>query len=264
MHAKLVDAHVHLTDGDFAGLSARIIDMLRSLDIKAVSVSMDMETSRKNLELAGSNSDVVIPFIGIHPWAAGGESLDDFSRFLESNASSVAGIGEIGLDRKYVSGSINEEDGYRRQRQVFESMLALAEKLGKPTSIHSRGSLDDVLSALGSYKLKGVLLHWFAGSKKQLRRANEMGCYVSYGPVLVYSKDMRSLLKDTSTELVLVETDGPVRYGSCFENMVALPSFLPSVALTLARTLRMDYDGACGILVRNSTRYLGLAGNSAP
>lgn len=229
--------------------------MLRSLRIKAVSVSMDMESSKRNLELAGSCRDVVIPFIGTHPWSAG-ESLDDFTGFLTSNPSNTAGIGEIGLDRKYVSGN-KEEDGYRRQRKVFESMLSFAEKFGKPTSIHSRGSLDDVLSTLGSYKLKGVLLHWFAGSKKQLKQATDSGYYVSYGPVLVYSKDKRSLLKETPPELVLVETDGPVRYAGCFERRAALPSFLPSVALALAGTLRINYDDACSMLVRNSARYLG-------
>lgn len=252
MYAKLVDAHVHLTDDEFSSLSKQLVEMLRTLGIKALSVSMGMESSRKNLELARSCGDAVIPFTGIHPWAAG-EGLDDFGRFLEENASRIAGIGEIGLDRKYVSG---DEDGYRRQREVFGSMLSLAEELGKPTSIHSRGSLDDVLSTLRSYNLRGVLLHWFGGSKKQLRQAAEMGCYVSYGPVLVYSEDKRSLLKDTPSELVLVETDGPVRYAGCFEKRVALPSFLPSVALALSRTLRMSYEDACKMLVQNSARYL--------
>ncbi len=253
MHAKLVDVHVHLTDEEFSSLSEQIMKMLRSLNIKAVSVSMDMATSRKNLVLTSSHNDIVIPFMGIHPWSAG-ESLDDFSNFVTSNSSKIAGIGEIGLDRKYVA---DNEDGYKRQRQVFESMLSLAEKLGKPTSIHSRGSLDDVLSTLRSYNLKGVLLHWFAGSKKQLKNATDTGYYVSYGPALVYSEDKRSLLSDTPREFVLVETDGPVRYSRCFENNTALPTFLPSVVFAVARTLRLDYDTACNMLMQNSQKYLG-------
>ncbi len=227
--------------------------MLRILTIKAVSVSMDIATAKKNLVLTSSHNDIVIPFMGIHPWSAC-ESLDDFSDFVTSNSSKIAGIGEIGLDRKYVA---DNEEGYRRQREVFESMLSLAEKLGKPTSIHSRGSLDDVLSALRSYNLKGVLLHWFAGSKKQLRTATDAGYYVSYGPALVYSEDKRSLLGDTPREFVLVETDGPVRYQRCFENNTALPTFLPSVVFAVGRTLRLDYDDACNMLMQNSQKYLG-------
>jgi len=255
MHTKLVDAHIHLTDEEFSNLSGQIMSMLRSLNMKAVSVSMDMATAKKNLEFASAYSDVVIPFMGIHPWSAS-ESLDDFSDFVASNISRIAGIGEIGLDQKYVAGN---EDGYRRQKHVFESMLSFAEKLGKPTSIHSRGSLDDILPILQSYNLKGVNLHWFAGSKKQLKQATDAGYYVSYGPALVYSEDKRSLLSDTPREFVLVETDGPVRYARCFENKAALPSFLPSVVFALARTLRLNYDDACGMLIQNSANYLGHA-----
>jgi TatD DNase family protein len=254
MLAKLLDAHVHLTDEEFSDLLEQIMGMLRSLNMKAVSVSMDLATARKNLALTNSYDDVVIPFMGIHPWSAG-ESLDDFSDFVADNSSKIAGVGEIGLDRKYV----DNDDGYKRQKQVFESMLSFAEKLGKPTSIHSRGSLDDVLHTLQSYKLKGVLLHWFAGSKKQLRQATDSGYYVSYGPALVYSEDKRSLLSDTPTEFVLVETDGPVRYTRCFESKAALPSFLPSVVFALAKTLRLNYDDACSMLMQNSAKYLNNA-----
>jgi len=253
MLAKLLDAHVHLTDEEFSSLLGQIIDMLRSLNMRAVSVSMDMATARKNLTLTSSYSDVVIPFMGIHPWSAG-ESLDDFSDFVANNSGKIAGIGEIGLDRKYVA---DNEDGYKRQKLVFESMLSFAEKLGKPTSIHSRGSLDDVLHTLQSYNLRGVLLHWFAGSKKQLKQATDAGYYVSYGPALVYSEDKRSLLSDTPRDFVLVETDGPVRYSRCFESKAALPSFLPSVVFALARTLRLNYDDACSMLMQNSAKYLG-------
>jgi TatD DNase family protein len=252
MRAKLVDAHVHLTDEEFSGLSQHIINMMRSMNIKACSVSMDMKTASSNMDLAGRFDDVIIPFVGIHPWSAS-ENLEYFMKFIEHNIKNIKGIGEIGLDRKYVG----NEDGYRKQKFVFEAMLSISEKHSKPISVHSRGSLDDVLQTLKSYSIKGVLLHWFAGSKKQLKAATDSGYYVSYGPALVYSEDKRSLLSDTPRDQMLVETDGPVRFSHCFEEKLALPSFLPSVVFTLARTLRMGYEDACTILIENSTRYLG-------
>lgn len=248
----LIDAHIHLTDDEFRDIIEPIVNMLRSLNIKALSVSMDMSTAKKNIELASSYHDVIIPFIGIHPWAAS-EDLESFTDFISKNIDKISGIGEIGLDKKYV---FDNEDGYKRQKKVFESMLTLAEKFDKPTSIHSRGSLDDILDTIQSYNIKANLLHWFAGSKKQLRRATDMGCYVSYGPVLVYSEDKRSLLKDTPKEFIQVETDGPVRYGKCFEDKAALPSFLPSIVFTLANTLKITYYDACDILMNNAKRYL--------
>lgn len=251
----LVDAHVHLTDEGFADLLKPALNMLYTLNIKAISVSMDMTSAIRNLEFADLYRDVMIPFVGIHPWAAH-EGLDEFTDFIHKNMDKIAGIGEIGLDRKYVN---DNEEGYKVQKRVFERMLELAEKLQKSTSIHSRGSVDDVLDMLQSYKLKDNLLHWFAGSKKQLRRAVDMGCYISYGPVLVYNEDKRSLLRDTPKEHVLVETDGPVRYSRCFENKTALPSFLPSVVFAMAKTLDIEYSDACKVLMENSKRYLEYA-----
>ena len=125
-----------------------------------------------------------------------------------------------------------ENKGYRFQKQieVFRSMLSLAEKTKKPVSIHSRGSLDNVLEILKNYNLDSILLHWFSGSKKQLNKSMDMGLFVSYGPPLLYAPDKKTLLRNTHLDKFLVETDGPVRYSRCFENLPAMSSsFLISV-----------------------------------
>jgi TatD DNase family protein len=147
---------------------------------------------------------------------------------------------------------------YERQKQVFHAMLALAESEAKPVSIHSRRALDDILAILPSYRLKGALLHWFAGSKKQLAKAMDMGLYASYGPALVYADDKKVLLKNTARNRFLVETDGPVRYARCFEDKPALPtSFLASVVSQAAAVLGLSYDEAVQILEQNSKAFLG-------
>ena len=76
-------------------------------------------------------------------------------------------------------------------------MLDMAEKYDKPVSIHSRRSLNDVLDILTSYKLKKVVFHWYDGSKTFLRKINELGYYVSFGPYLLYSEDKKILLKES-------------------------------------------------------------------
>ena len=121
----------------------------------------------------------------------------------------------------------------------------------------TRKALDDVLEILPSYKIRGVLLHWFAGSKKQLAKSMDMGLYVSYGPALVYSEDKKVLLKNTDKSRFLVETDGPVRYSRCFENLPAVSSaFLVSVVASAAATLGVPYEEAVLQLQKNSEAYL--------
>jgi TatD DNase family protein len=245
----LIDAHVHLTDDELFELKEHVFAMLDSLDMIALSVSMDLETSKRNLSL---RSKKVLPFIGIHPWTDY-EDLDSFIDFTIENKDKIYGIGEIGLDKKYVK----DEEGYSKQKVIFKAMLDIAEKYHKPISVHTRASLDDVLDILSSYKLS-VLLHWFSGSKKQLKIANDRGYYVSFGPALLYASDKPHLLLNSNKDLVLTETDGPVRYPRCFEGRMALPSYLVSVVYAMANILNMEYDEVCIMLENNAKRYLSI------
>lgn len=224
------------------------------MNIIACSVAVDLYTTKRGLEIVQRNSDVVKNFAGIHPEAAGREDLEAFCDIFSRNILRIDGIGEIGLDRTY------DERGmvpYEMQKKVFDMMLRLAESNDKPVSIHSRKSLDDILQILPSYNLKSVLLHWFAGSKKQLAQAANMGLYVSFGPALVYADDKKVLLRQAPKDRILVETDGPVAYSGCFEKLPAAPtSFLVTVVASAAKVLGMNYDETGALLERNSTRYL--------
>lgn len=241
---------MHLTDGEYSGYIQHVIASLRAMKIVACSVTVDIETTAKSFQLFDSARDVVRQFVGIHPEAAAREDPDKFKEMFKSNLKSIDGVGEIGLDGTY-------DVPYDRQKQIFNTMLGLAESEKKPVSIHSRKTLDDVLDILTSYKIKGVLLHWFAGSKKQLAKSMDMGLYASYGPALVYSEDKKVLLKNTDKSRFLVETDGPVRYSRCFENLPAVSSaFLVSVVSSAAYTLGLPYEETAQLLKQNSEAYL--------
>ncbi len=221
------------------------------MKIVACSVTVDLETTKRSFALFNQARDVVRQFVGIHPEAAAREGdLDEFREVFHANLGSIDGVGEIGLDGTY-------DVPYERQKQVFNAMLELAEAEKKPVSIHSRKALDDVLEILPSYKIRSVLLHWFAGSKKQLAKSMDMGLYVSYGPALVYSEDKRVLLKNTDKNRFLVETDGPVRYSRCFESLPAVSTgFLVSVVASAARALGTSYEEVVQVLQKNSESYL--------
>lgn len=246
----LTDAHVHLSDKEFSADLPYVITTMGKMKIKVCCVSMDYQSSLATLEL-GKKSPLVLPFIGIHPEKTN-EDLNTMVDLINENSTTLCGIGEIGLDKTYVS----DEKGFSRQIEVFQKMLSLAEKLGKPVSIHSRKTLDEIFPILQSYSLKGVLLHWFAGSKKQLQQAMDMNCYVSYGPAMVYSEDKQVLLSHTDLDKILVETDGPVRFSRCFGQKIAQIAFLPSVLFCAANLLGKSYDEMLLIVEKNMSTYL--------
>jgi TatD DNase family protein len=255
----IIDAHIHLTDNEYSGYMEHILNNLKALKIKACSVTVNMETLIKSLEIFNGKRDVVIPFAGIHPEFAQTEDVTRFIEIVDNNLDSIDGIGEIGLDPAYASskGQLRGGSSYEAQKEVFNIMLGLAERTKKPVSIHSRGSLDEILKTLRTYDISHCLLHWFAGSKSQLVKSTDMGMFVSYGPVLIYSEEKKVLLKNTPLDRILVETDGPVRYRKCFSNFPSVSSsFLISVVSCVATVLGMTYYDTVALLQRNAESYL--------
>jgi len=248
----LYDAHIHLSDAEYEHDIPLIMNCMKRLCIKACCVSMDYTSSKKTLEL-GKKSEYVLPFIGIHPEKAQ-DGVESTFKLIDENNETISGIGEIGLDTTYT----NSAEEFQKQEEVFKTQLSYAEKFGKPVSIHSRKTLDQILEILPSYKIPSVLLHWFDGSKKQLQKAMDLQCYVSFGPVMVYSQDKQVLLSKANKDRILVETDGPVRFSRCFENKTAQIDFIPSIVFCASKVLHMNYDELCNVIEQNSQRYLVL------
>lgn len=250
--AWLTDAHIHLSDNEYSDDMEYTLAAMDKMKIRACCVSMDNQSSKATLALSQRNS-LILPFIGIHPEKAD-DDLNAMIGLVTQNSDKISGIGEIGLDKTYVS----DESGFSRQVLVFQKMLSLAEQLGKPVSIHSRRTLDEIFSILPSYSIKGVLLHWFSGSKKQLQKAMELDCFVSYGPAMIYSEDKQVLLSQTRIDKILLETDGPVRFSRCFGLKTAQIEFLPSVLFCAAGILNKSYDEMLLVTERNVDSYLGV------
>ena len=248
----LYDAHIHLSDTEYENDIPLILNSMKKLCIKACCVSMDYTSSKKTLEL-GKKSEYILPFIGIHPEKAQNDTESIF-KLIDENNGKISGIGEIGLDSTYT----NSDEEFQKQEEVFKTQLSYAEKFGKPVSIHSRKTLDQILEILPSYKIPSVLLHWFDGSKKQMQKAMDLQCYVSFGPVMVYSQDKQVLLSKANKDRILVETDGPVRFSRCFENKTAQIDFIPSIVFCASKVLHMNYDELCNVIEQNSQRYLVL------
>jgi len=248
----LFDSHIHLSDSAYDEDLNYIIKGMEHMKIKACCVSMDFLNSKKTLEIS-KQSELVLPFIGIHPECAN-DDLDEMINLIQDNIDIISGIGEIGLDPTY----IQSDDDKKNQFRVFESLLSIAEKYQKPISIHSRKSIDDIFEIMTSYKTKHALLHWFDGSKKQLQKAMDMDFFVSYGPVMIYANDKQTLLTKTNEEKILVETDGPVRFSKCFEMKPAQIGFIPSVVFCSSKILDKQYDEMTSILERNSKNFLGI------
>lgn len=254
MNPVLYDSHIHLTDTEYDNFLPSILVTLKGMSIKACSVAVNNSTSSKALRLFGGKDvhNIVYNFLGIHPQYAD-ENISQFEEMVGSNIHNIDGIGEIGLDPTYYNQDKNTK---AMQDQVFTKMLTIAETYDKPISVHSRQSLDEILNVLSSYNLKKTCLHWFDGSPHQLEKSLDMGLYVSFGPSLIYSKKKQGLLKLTDQGKLLIETDGPVMYPSCFKNVTTLPtSVLMSVVRSMSEVLCLSPKNLAEKVERNSILF---------
>jgi TatD DNase family protein len=255
---KLVDAHIHLSDAEYAKITDELVaEAKRSNVVALVSNSMDFETSIGSLKLAEKHPGAVYPALGIHPWNVNvlkDNELEETLKLIseQNQKKTVAAIGEIGLDYKY-------ETIWEKQLMVFDRMLHAAEKLDLPVIIHSRGTTAQIVDMLPSYKLKRVLLHWFSHPMSALYKAVEHGYFITEGPPVAYSNGIREVVKKVPLTNLLTETDGPVTYRKLpFNGQLTRPSFIRTVVEAVAEVKNMAVDDVAEQIACNFESFFNI------
>jgi TatD DNase family protein len=255
---KLVDAHIHFSDAEYAKHTDELVAEARRSDVVAlVSNSMDLETSLGSLKLAEKYSGMVYPALGIHPWNVNVLKENELEETLkliseQSQKKSIAAIGEIGLDYKY-------ESIWAEQLMVFDKMLHLAEELALPVIIHSRGTTAQIVDMLPSYNLKRVLLHWFSHPMSALSKAVDLGYFITEGPPVAYSNGIREVVRKVPLKNFLTETDGPVTFRkSPFNGQLTRPSFVRTVVEAVAEIKQMDVVDVAEQVARNFEDFFNI------
>lgn len=247
---RFVDSHMHLSDYQDVG------EILVSAEVTGtmlLACSTDEATSRRTLSLAKESESHVRAFVGVHPSEAEKNLHVDW---LEALCEEASGVGEVGLDPKYSDAGFGSQ-----QSKLLSQQLGIAERAGKPLELHSRNAEAACLEELSTYRLKTVLLHWFNG-EAELRRAEENGYFVSFGPALLASKKLQRMAVSYDLDLITAESDGPVRIES-LGGMVGPPA-VPSVVFALAELRGIPFEEMAEATTRNAMDFLSAAGKVKP
>ncbi len=252
---KFIDAHIHLSDEEYSNCVDEVIADAKNANVVAlVSNSMNLKTCTDSLRLAEQYPGMVYAALGIHPWNVQTLTDDELQHTIDlikqqKQNKAVVAIGEIGLDAKYMK-------IWDKQLKVFDGILRLAEKLGLPVIIHSRGTTAQIVDMLSSYKLKGVLLHWFSTPISALAKAVENGWYITEGPPTVYSNGIREVVRRVPLTSLLTETDGPVRFfKKPFGGKKTTPAFIPIVVGAIAETKKIEVTDVAKQVIKNFEEF---------
>lgn len=256
---KLFDSHCHLYMPQFDADREAVLARMQEGGVGAVIIGVDLETSRKALELAESHS-FLWAAVGLHPNDNPAEEFnaEEFEKLARE--SRVVAIGECGLDY-YRQEPVPEQKESQRKR--FEAHIALAEKVGKALVVHCRDAHDDCFSILQKTAITTkvpVVIHFFTGSGELAQKYLDLGCYLSFPGPVTYTDMYNDSIRVTPLERMLIETDSPYAAPAPNRGKRNEPAFVADVAKKVALIKDISPEQVAEATARNTVQVFGIRG----
>ncbi len=246
---SIIDTHAHYESEQYENLHDEIFSKFKTFGVKAViSCGCNIESSKKNIELS-KKYDCLYTAVGFHPEEITNDGID--LKALEELLKSpkVVALGEIGLDYYW------NKENRKPQIDAFISQIQLAKKYDLPVIVHDRDAHADTLGILKKYKPKGVV-HCFSGSVDMAREIVKLGMYIGVGGVVTFknSKKLVDVVKDTSLDKLLLETDGPYLAPEPFRGKLNNSFLIPFVAEKISKIKEIPLKDVYEITKQNAIK----------
>jgi TatD DNase family protein len=178
-----------------------LIKVIEKHNMMVVSMTNHPKVYKRFSKMISSNNIRVA--LGLHPEIISKypDSLNEMLKLLPT----AKYIGEIGLDLR--GKSFDEKN---IQVLAFDRIIQSCYKQGgKLLSIHSRGSVQKILSSIPKDFTCSVIFHWYSGNEKNIIEAIRRGYYFSINVSMLKSRKFMKLLELIPKNRILIETDYP-------------------------------------------------------
>lgn len=258
-----VDTHVHLDFPEYKAEIGQVLGRAKDAGVgKVINVGVDLETSKKSLELARHYKEVFAS-IGLHPHSAKELDLQTRPQLMTYAAHrKVIAVGEIGLDYYYLKRSSQFSHCPSREEQIFcfEQMLDLALELRLPVIVHSREADADLIAILKSYagSLRGVV-HCFAGDYEFAKKILDLGFLVSFTGNITFKKSAVSeVIEKVPLGSIMLETDSPLLSPEPFRGQRNEPMHVVEVAKKIAEIKKISLSEVETSTTKKATSFFKL------
>ena len=136
----------------------------------------------------------------------------------------------------------------------------MALKHDLPIAIHSRKSLNEILSILNKYKGKGLtgVFHCFPGNIQDAQKVIDLGFYLGIGGVVTYKNaGMAEVVRHFDLKHILLETDSPFLAPSPHRGALNTPAQVANIARFVAEIRGESVDYICDRVTENALRFFG-------
>ncbi|MFN0095641.1 MAG: TatD family hydrolase [Dehalococcoidia bacterium] len=259
----LFDTHCHLQDRAFDGEIDGAIARAREAGVLGMTLcGYDPESNLRTLAIA-ANHPGVFPAVGYHPHDAKDitpDLLDELERL--ASLPQVVAVGEIGLDH------FRDHSPHAVQAAILRDELAIALRLHKPVSVHTRAAEDAIREPLAAFgrawtsgdgRFAGVL-HCFGGTLEQAAPLVDVGFAVSFACAITYPKntEARRMAANLPLDAIVVETDSPYLPPQRLRGQRNEPAHISSAVQAIAEARGVAIETIAAATTRNAERLFGV------
>jgi TatD DNase family protein len=252
---ELFDTHCHLDVAEFDADRNAVLARARAVGVSRMVVPAVDAAGWPALVALCRGEPGLYPALGLHPIYIDqheDKHVAELRTWVELERP--VAIGEIGLD------FFIQETDRKRQQEIFEAQLAVAEEFQLPVLVHVRKAHDLVLQSLKRFKLPGGIAHAFNGSLQQAEQYLAMGFKFGFGGMLSYerSNKIRKMAAVLPLESIVLETDAPDMSPASHHGERNSPEYLPEVVAVLAKLRDMPVEEAASITTANALSLFGV------
>jgi TatD DNase family protein len=246
----MMDTHCHVDFKEFNRDRDQVIKRAQKNLTAIINSGASLGGNRRTLELLEKYEGFLYATLGFHPVNASktdSSVIEEVIREINLNVDNAVAIGETGLDFHHTKNN----QGRKRQINVFESFIDLAIEHELPVVIHARDAERKALDIINKYpSIEDVIFHCYGGNIDTAKIIIAEGYYISFSTVICFSKHHQNLLKDIPISNILTETDSP--YLSPFKGKRNEPSFVEEAVKTIAYGKSMSTKEVSDITERNA------------
>lgn len=248
---KLIDTHTHLYLDTFDPDRPQVIRAAMGNGVERMLLpNIDSSTIESMHAVCSQFPEVCLPMIGLHPTSVGPDYQEELERLeAELEKTRYIAVGEIGIDLYW------DRTFEKEQEQAFRHQIALALEHELPIVIHSRQSIDRILSVLtemDDLRPRGVF-HCFSGSLSQAIQIIDLGFYLGIGGVLTFNKStLAGVVRHVGLEHLLLETDAPFLAPDPFRGKRNESAYLPLIARKLAEVTDTSVETVASVTTANA------------
>lgn len=252
---EYLDLHSHVLRETFEENYDEILkETLSNKGSRIVNISLDLNSSIENIELAKKYPGNVKVAIGVHPTSDLSSIKSDIVKLEKlyiDNKDNVIAIGEIGFNR------YTDEDRIEEQTEAFQLQLDLAVKLELPIIIHSRNADKEVFDFLSKQdKLPTFILHSWTGKMEWSKKLLDLGAIISYSGIVTFknAKEVQEVLDITPVDRLFYETDCPWLAPTPMRGKLNKPEYSKYVGQFIADRKNITFEELNEIIKDNFNR----------